>query len=693
MPVCAAHMQRAIDRGWPVDRLYIYAHRIPTQHTVYNIGGICVSITPGATVERPTDAYMLEPSNITYSTCSDCTDGYRATLCPADQLLPGAEDVPDAWIRKGDLQTGMTGFEWGPWCYEVSSVAYPIPDHAIVMDPQEIHPCGSCGMGVPFIPCEPDGETNFWSHYQDVLDVKAKYPNIDTAVLRLSAPSPDTFNYSQSFENRRLRLPTRCYSIDLNATPQRIPLDAVVHLPDCGFIDCAGCRCADPAALHEECQPPMGLPASPCYGDRNAAPVWVREEHLPLDRAWFMGPGPTFSCYWIDPDRSKVRYAPPGVRWVRPRELFSSCAGCVVIQNAITSPERDPCKAFPPGHFMRPGHCDGDPPKDENPPQLYTRFERCGSCGAMSAWKVGGPDGKIIKIGDNCITATSEQKWLLNPPAGPIIDPAEYDGHASCEECEGVIYELARCESGGNIYISSKVQDLSGYVGQTVKLNQPDDCFSVSLAQDCATPNRHQPVSIQQVVDGCHAPQCRAYRLSPCEGGGDTIISAADAGVDLTPYLGGYALFNSPSGCHYVTTTTAEPNRTAPVSVSHGVDDCEDEACLAPCNCPPGVSQNYTVVASGAASSNAHDEIQGVCHWVVGVGPPPNYDDSGDLLGYIACCAAPIDQESVGCAWHIEDLRPRSAEWTASYKKVTGGTPAGTYTRVLGDGPATVTVV
>lgn len=427
--VCPGHEQRAADRGWDVDHLYWPASEEFKESFVANVGGICVSVPSGPVVTEPDPAYWVG-GGTRYETCSDCTDGHRAELCADDQNLPGAEEAPELWIRKGDRDPDVAGFEWGVWCYQIPAATSPIPEDARLVNPIKDLPCGSCNRGVKYRRCPgepdpPEAGTEYWAEQGDIDGLLEAVPGLATVWMKIAGV---------------------CHSLDLTATPQRIPLDAVRVAPKCGYASCEACQCSGERA--PECASrERGIPVRLCTGQKTEGwrETWLVERAIPDGVRWFAHRG---FCVFVNPADalSPIPASAEVLRSITNR--YDDCAACLAGTGGGGGGDggggggSDPCQEHPPGSPFRPWWCDPIPPMER-----YFQLRDCETGRLIGQWLrenhlCGRFDvvpcdiaGTVWKVGllSRCLE-------VVGPPQpealGPVVDAKVGAGpFPGCEAC------------------------------------------------------------------------------------------------------------------------------------------------------------------------------------------------------------------------------------------------------------------
>src|SRR5690554_5521616 len=137
---CSGHETRATERGWPLGQVYYYERADElASPLVVSAGGICWNVSPGMP-QQPANATSVWwiRGGTRFDTCTDCTHGHKAPLCPDDAEAEDADDAPEVWIRARDMDAAPAAFERGRWCYRRPTGPIEIiPENAIIWRPQE----------------------------------------------------------------------------------------------------------------------------------------------------------------------------------------------------------------------------------------------------------------------------------------------------------------------------------------------------------------------------------------------------------------------------------------------------------------------------------------------------------------------------------------------------------------------------
>src|SRR5690606_9233906 len=115
-------------------------------------------------------------------------------------------------------------FERGRWCYRRPTGPIEIiPENAIIWRPQGDLTCEDCEIGIQYQICE--------GH---AADERQWWAPADEAAALIEDGCPDTIY---------MKIHGRCYSLDLAATPSRIPRDANKVSPRRVYASCEACIC------------------------------------------------------------------------------------------------------------------------------------------------------------------------------------------------------------------------------------------------------------------------------------------------------------------------------------------------------------------------------------------------------------------------------------------------------------------
>lgn len=319
--VCAGHEARATALGWDIDNLYIPRAAEFAEAFISLSANICVSVPTGPIVNDPANAFWIA-AGVNFENCSDCTDGYEATLCAEDEELAGAEDAPEIWIRKGNYDAAIDGFAYGAFCYDVGGVASLMPEDVFILNPTVNDPCETCNRGVKYVLCanETEIEQDYYADSESIAEVLADNPLL-------------TFIY--------MRIGGVCHSLDLTATSVKIPPEANIVEPRCVFVDCEACLCD--GALQCDGGDNKGVPVYLCAFENPAGwrPTYVKEDDLPAALTYFLHRG---YCVWIDPTDTPVEI-PPGADTVKINNQFNNCMECLWGRPPI--PNLPPFPPFP----------------------------------------------------------------------------------------------------------------------------------------------------------------------------------------------------------------------------------------------------------------------------------------------------------------------------------------------------------
>lgn len=460
--VCADHLARAQARGWPTDKLYVYAKDELASASVIQVAGICIDVPMGPLVTPPADALWLGLGQ-DFDSCSDCTDGVQAVLCAADANLPGAENAPELWIRKSDLAEVGSGFAYGVWCYDVpAGPIVTIPENARIYKPTRELDCASCNRGVRYERCpgEPDPGVEYWADAEEITRLLSDFPTLTHIYIRIAGV---------------------CHSLDLAATSQRIPLDAKRVAPRCLYLNCQACICGSDRAV--ECpERPRGIPVRLCAGQPAAQwrGTWLREDAIPDGTTWFVHRG---WCVYVDPSEP-VSEAPDDMEVIdRIDNDQPNCTAC--MDNTYPPPDTpDPLPPWTPpipkDRYYHLRRC-----SDGTPTNNWLRESHV--CGV---WNIVPCDIRnlIFKVQPSGI-GTPQCMQVFGPPQpqalGPIANAWIVDGPFSdCCDCDNTLpgcsalYTLSDCDSVEADIVTDT--DLSSYVGQVIKIDGSDACWQVS---------------------------------------------------------------------------------------------------------------------------------------------------------------------------------------------------------------------
>lgn len=563
--VCSDHRQRAIDRGWDVDHLYVGQDSERESSTIADVGGICISVPSGPVVEDPDPAYWIGVgSGDGFDSCSDCTDGVKASLCPDDQNQPGAGDAPEIWIRASDLADAPDGFEYGIWCYQVNqSPREVIPDGALLLLPTQDLPCDQCNRGVQYQLCpgEPEPGQEYWAEDRDINELLEKYPDSTTVIMRING---------------------YCHSLDLAGSTQRIPTDAVRVPPRCQFATCFDCVCGGGLDLNCKDEPVLGVPVRLCSGQNaaNWSDTWMPEDRLPAARTYFRHRG---YCVFIDPSDTPSAIPADAQTLNQINNRYASCLSC---------------RGWgwnPPGGGGGGGG-GGFPPPPPPPPPPQMRWFRLWECGVGNTTKwvqlprftkirAGKVDGKCHVVrhpgritlpnnaqvvgladtrqgfaGQGCglfgrgeceplyhlqdcdfkllprtvdtdlaaivgqVVYKAGRCWQIREGdgGGPINELLSYDGpYPDCPSCDEIFW-LKRCDGNASKFTRT---DLSGSAGKIVKIDGSDECWQVQTTTQLDG-DQLEPVTVTETFDtceecedgGCGDPDCDCGNFDCSEG-------------------------------------------------------------------------------------------------------------------------------------------------------------------------------
>jgi len=270
-----------------------------------------------------------------YNGCEECTHGVLQELCEGDQELPGADALAPLYINKQVVDAGglPAGFQWGRYCYVTSTEpSVLVPYGAAIIRPTVERDCETCGMGVPFVVCEgqPAGPRQFWARVEDIQRLTDEIPEIEVITQKIQG---------------------RCYTLELYATPQRIPTDpnVIIAAPKCTFTDCEACICS--GDLEGICEDIYGVTVRLCPGQSAAGwrGAFVEESAIP-------GNGVTYFSY--------LGYCVYVNAGETPRKIQRDSDIIYQIDNITDSCSN--CIGNPPPPENPPGGGPGDPPT--NPP-------------------------------------------------------------------------------------------------------------------------------------------------------------------------------------------------------------------------------------------------------------------------------------------------------------------------------------
>lgn len=419
--VCSGHEERARDLGLPLNRLYVSRDEPFASSFTTMQGGVCFRVPSGPVTTPPDDAVWLSVGGSSYETCSDCTDGVKARLCSDDENLPEAEDAPEFWVRKSDLDEAPDGFDYGVWCYEVpSGPLQTIPANATIFRPTTDVSCAGCNRGVQYQLCpgESDPGKAYWAEQSAIDDLAA-----DIEVTRIY-----------------MRIDGVCYSLDLTAGHQRIPLDAGRVVPRCLFASCDACACSgglDPACFSGE-----GVPLRLCPDQDQSRWVdtWMPQEKLPSQLTWFIH---NSYCVYVDPDEPISRIPDDAEVVIAINNVQANCSECrancpTCGGPTILGPGAAGFDPYPPPWQ--------DPDSDPPPPPPDTTYQPLSHCGGDNTYdgyylrnrkilpqKV----GSVISKDDGCYTVGAARKTL---PDGALLLPVPWDFEDDCDVCCGDCY-------------------------------------------------------------------------------------------------------------------------------------------------------------------------------------------------------------------------------------------------------------
>jgi hypothetical protein len=415
--ICAGHEARAAANGWQAGNIYYHAPEGVPSSFVLSVGGVCMHVPANSVVAVDPETVQWIRGGDLFETCTDCTHGHKAPLCPEDQESPDAENAPEIWIRSKDLADAPEAIHRETWCYEKpTGDAEVIPEDAFIWTPLPSSlTCETCGKGVQYQICpgHPSGGHDWWAHAKDVADL-------------IEEGCQDTIY---------LRIEGRCYSLDLKATPVRVPQDAKFHTPRRVYLSCDACMCSqEKDECGQEPQERRGIQCRICAGQPefpHTAP-WVLEQDLPAGRIHMEYRG---QCIFIEP-KDTITRVPDDADVIPVDHIFRSCHDCV-YQPRVWAPSGPP--PFPPGKDKPP----------LPPPKKYYPLVTCDTPRQQTAYVLRPPfkgsyDGDLVGMvveltfpgkEPECYELTSPIAKLKNKY---VVNSMISSDHLfnSCDECE-----------------------------------------------------------------------------------------------------------------------------------------------------------------------------------------------------------------------------------------------------------------
>lgn len=207
----------------------------PSTRLLFRYEGFCYTIGPvaiGGSSPIPVAAVLVTPPTPSqFATCTDCTKGVSAVLCP-DVSQPDGRQVnsakaPKLWVPANLLPDATVYFENSGWCYSIDpdgdQVSRPTGARVIqaVKDYADCMSC-VCGqreverkLGVKAVLCS----FQYTAGAQDVWVTTDHLPASEIVFVHAGV----------------------CYVLDPTDTPRKIPGDATVLAPSGTFLNCWDC--------------------------------------------------------------------------------------------------------------------------------------------------------------------------------------------------------------------------------------------------------------------------------------------------------------------------------------------------------------------------------------------------------------------------------------------------------------------